>query len=65
MNLVKAMLLGAVLTWVIALVIGSQGTDGGVLYIHHVQLGSVSYYWSWPLFLASSAVFTGILVMMD
>lgn len=75
MLVIKAMLLGAILTGVVCLVMGSQGSTGGFLYIHAVdvpaaklhfeQLHNFTFYWSWPLFLAGSGLAWAILLMLD
>lgn len=75
MKLIKGMLLGAVLTWAFCLVVGSQGSAGGFLYIHPVEIEAsklhfehvhnFTYYWSWPLFFAGSGLAWAILLMLD
>jgi hypothetical protein len=64
MEAVKGLLLGAVLTFVVALVIGSQGSSGGFLNIHQLHLGDVRLWWSWSLFLVSGGGAWAILAMM-
>ncbi len=56
MNAIKAMILGGVLTYVVALVIGSQGSSGGFLAIHNMRMGDYAVMWSWPLFLAGTGL---------
>lgn len=63
MEIFKAMGLGAILTWVVALVIGKQGSSGGFLAIHSVQLSDYSLWWSWPLFLAATGIAWGLMAM--
>lgn len=63
MELLKAVPLGVILTWVVALVIGSTGSSGGQLAIHHMQMGEVTILWSWPLFLAGTGLAWGLLIM--
>ena len=50
MEFVKAVPLGAILSGVISLIIGSQGTRGGQMAIHLAELADYSFYWSWPVF---------------
>ena len=63
MEFVKAVPLGVILTWVVALVIGSTGSTGGQLAIHHLHMGDATMLWSWPLFLAGTGLSWGLLVM--
>lgn len=60
----KASVLGAILTGVIALVIGSQGSGGGHLsiYLAHPYHG-YDIYWSWPLFFAGTGLAWGLMIM--
>lgn len=63
MGLIKAMILGAVLSATIALVIGSQGTSGGALAIHLVPVAQAKLYWSWPVFFSGSGLAWGIMLL--
>lgn len=63
MDLLKAMVLAAVLTGCVAIVIGSQGTSGGQLAIHPMNVGAMKLYWSWPLFLAGTGLNWGLLLL--
>jgi hypothetical protein len=63
MDLLKAMMLGAILSATIALVVGSQGTSAGPLAIHPVTLAEAKIYWSWPVFLAGSGLSWGIMLL--
>lgn len=75
MSLVKAILLGALLTGVVTLIVGSQGSQGGFLAIfpvdvpaaklHFEHLHNFTFYWSWPLFLAGTGLAWAILLMLD
>lgn len=62
-ELFKAMPLGGILTAVVAIVIGSNGSRGGALAIHHMAVGAHEVYWSWPLFLAGTALAWGLMIM--
>ena len=64
MTLIKAILLGAILTGVVSLVIGSSGSSAGYLNIHYMAVHTFHVYWSWPLFIASSGIAFGIMLMM-
>ena len=63
MELVKAIPMGVILTWVVALVIGSTGSSGGQLAIHHMELGDFTVLWSWPLFLGGTGLSWGLMLM--
>lgn len=63
MDLLKALGFAAVITGCLSLVIGSQGTSGGQLAIHPMTLGDMKIYWSWPVFLAGTGLFWGILLL--
>lgn len=52
----KAIILGAILTWCIALVVGSQGSSGGQLAVHPLMLADFKIFWSWPLFFAGTGL---------
>lgn len=63
MDFIKAAGLGGILSGVISLVIGSQGSRGGHLAIHLIEAGQYDFYWSWPAFLAGTGLAFALLVM--
>ncbi|MEM7665349.1 MAG: hypothetical protein AAF250_05790 [Pseudomonadota bacterium] len=64
MDVVKAMLLAVVLTYSVALVVGTQGSSGGYLDVHSMAMGnSFKVFWSWPLFLAGTGLSWGIMLL--
>ena len=63
MDLFKAMAFAAVLTGCVAIVIGSQGTGGGPLAIEAHTLNGIKLYWSWPVFVCSSGLGWGLLLL--
>ncbi|MEL6878107.1 MAG: hypothetical protein AAGL68_08435 [Pseudomonadota bacterium] len=63
MGAIKATLLGGILTFVVAIVIGSQGSRGGFLAIHNMPVGDYSVFWSWPMFLASSGLCWALILL--
>lgn len=63
MELIKAIILGAILTATIALVIGSQGTSAGPLAIHLVPVAQAKLYWSWPIFFSGTGLAWGIMLL--
>lgn len=63
MELFKAVPLGGLLTWIVSLVIGSTGSRGGHLAIHHMPVGSYEVWWSWPLFVCATGLAWGLMMM--
>jgi hypothetical protein len=65
MSFIKALIPGLLLTLVVATLLGSNGSTGAFLNIHQETLGGHDFYWSWPLFIASTGLAWGIFWMMD
>jgi hypothetical protein len=65
MSLIKALLLGAILTFVVSATIHAGGSTGGFLYIRELQVSGQFVSWSWPLFIASAGLAFGILKLME
>lgn len=63
MDMIKALMLGAILSATIALIIGSQGTSAGPLAIHLVHVSQAKLYWSWPIFFSGSGLSFGIMLL--
>lgn len=61
----KAIVLGAVLAFVVSLFIGSGGSSGGFLNVRHVAIEGYQFYWSWALFLIGTGLSFGIFLLMD
>ena len=61
----KAIILGAVLAFVVSLFIGSGGSSGGLLNVHPVTIEGYQFYWSWPLFLVGTGLSFGIFLLME
>lgn len=61
--MIKAIGIGVILTGSIALVIGSQGSSAGPLMIEALQVGNYKLYWSWPIFMAGTGLFLGIILL--
>lgn len=62
--MLKAIAAGLLLTGCVALVIGAQGASGGMLAVAPMAIGSVSIYWSWPLFLIGTGLSYGFVLLM-
>ncbi|MEM7780481.1 MAG: hypothetical protein AAF697_08845 [Pseudomonadota bacterium] len=63
MDLLKAMVVAAAVTGCVAVVVGSQGTTGGVLAIQSFTVEGTRLYWSWPIFLCGSGLGWGLLAL--
>lgn len=63
MDAIKAIVLGGILSGIISLIIGSQGSSGGQLGIHLMHAGEYAVHWSWPLFLGGTALSYALMVM--
>ena len=61
----KAIVLGAFLTILVSLFIGSGGSSGGMLNVRLVAIEGFEFYWSWALFLIGTGLSFGIFLMMD
>ncbi|HKR91063.1 hypothetical protein [Novosphingobium sp.] len=65
MSFFKALIPGFLLTWIVSGIIGSNGSQAGILAIQHSFIGEHVFYWSWPLFLAGTGLFWALFWMMD
>lgn len=63
--LIKALLPGALLSWLVSTFIGSKGSTGGLLNIQHVTISDTQIYGSWTLFIIGTALAWAIFKMMD
>lgn len=73
MAFIKALIPAALLTWIVATIMGTNGSKGGFLFIHYIHVtgggafssGGFSFYWTWPLFIASLGLAFAIFKMLD
>ena len=65
MPLVKAFFPAGLLTWLVCLFIGKGGSTGGFLNIHRIMIEGYTLYWSWPLFLAATAIAWFVFLTID
>lgn len=65
MSFIKGLFPGAILTWLISLILGSNHTKGGFLDIFRTDIAGMDFYWSWPLFVAATAISWAIFWMME
>jgi len=63
--LFKALLPGAILTWIVSYIIGSNDSTGGFLDIFATTVSGHELYWSWPLFIAGTGLAWAIFWMME
>ena len=65
MSVIKAMFPAGLLTWIVCLVIGSNGSRGGYLNIHRIVIEGYTIHWSWPLFLVGMAISWFVIISTD
>jgi hypothetical protein len=65
MPFVKALIPGVILTFVVCIILGTNGQTGAWLEVHRTSLASQDFYWSWPLFVLSTGIAWGIFAMME
>lgn len=65
MAFIKALIPAFLLTWIVSLVIGSQGSKGGALAITHTFYEGHELYWSWPLFMGAAGLAWAIFSLLD
>ena len=65
MPFVKALIPGFILTFVVCLIMGSNGTSGAWLEIFRMTFEGYNIYWSWPLFALSTGISWGLFWMME
>ncbi len=63
MNLFKALIPGALLTWLVSSAIGAQGSKGAWLMIERIHFDQHTLYWSWPLFLIATCISWALLAI--
>jgi hypothetical protein len=56
MGLMKALVPSTILTLIVAAVVGSPGSTGGMLFLQSTTIAGRSFYWSWPFFLTVMAL---------
>ena len=65
MAMFKALIPGFLLTFIVCLVMGSNGSRGAWLAIHRVSIESIEIWWSWPLFFISTGLAWALFWMME
>lgn len=64
MSLIKAIVVGGVLTWLVSLVLGTNNANTGWLAVHQMVISNYKVFWSWPLFVAATGIAWAIIAMM-
>lgn len=65
MALIKALIPGGLLTWIVAGILGSQGMRGGMLMLERNMVDGYMFYWSWPIFLAGTCLAWFVIAMLQ
>lgn len=63
--LYKSIVPGALFSWIVSMVLMNGGTTGGALYVHNMTVHTVSFPWSWMLFIGGTALAWFILYSME
>ena len=63
MDLLKAMIVAALVTGCVAVVIGTQGSTGGQLAVHSMAIGDYKIFWSWPLFVVGTSLAWALMLL--
>lgn len=63
--LIKALVPGILLSWVVSTVIGASGSTGGILSIHRFVFHQQHMGWSWPLFFAGTFLAWALFMMTE
>ena len=63
MEFFKAVPLGALLSYVVSIVIGTQGSDGGPLAIFRAEIYQFDIWWSWPTFFAATGLAWALMII--
>ena len=56
MDFFKALVPGAILTFVVSMVMGASHSTGGWLQIHHYYIQGHGIFWSWVLFVVATGL---------
>lgn len=63
--LYKALIPGALFSWIVSMVLRNGGTTGGALYVHTMHIQQFAFPWSWMLFIGGTGLSWFILQSMD
>jgi len=72
MSFFKALPLGALLSWIVASILGAQHSKGGMLGVFNAAYGNplfphaiAIFYWSWPVFIGGTGLACALFWMQD
>ena len=63
MDFFKGLIPGTILTLIVTAILGSNHFKSGYLYIFHQYIAGFGFYWSWPMFVASTLLAWAIFAM--
>lgn len=63
--LIKALIPGMFLSWIVSTFVGTKGSSGGLLHIQHFTLAGTELHGSWTLFIIGTALAWAIFKMME
>jgi hypothetical protein len=63
--LLKGLIPGIILTWIVCSLIGSNGSTGGMLHIFHGEVAEHTVYFSWTLFFTSTGLSWLIFTLLE
>ena len=61
----KGVIVGLILAFVVAGLIGHAGGTGGILNVRHVAIQGFRFYWSWALFVMGSGLGWFIFLLLE
>lgn len=62
---VKALIPGALLSWIVSSIIGRTGSTGGLLHIQRFEFHQWQMGWSWSLFLVGTFLAFALFLMTE
>jgi hypothetical protein len=61
----KGVVVGLVLAFVVAGLIGHAGGTGGILHVRHMAIQGFRFYWSWALFVFGTGLGWFIFLLLE
>lgn len=63
--LYKSIVPGALFAWIVSMILMNGGTTGGALHVHNMHVHTISFAWSWMLFVGGTVLAWVILYAME